>query len=77
MAPIDLEHTFIAGAGAIGNGFLWAARHLNFRGQLSIADDDAVSAGNLNRQIWFQTDDIDSPKVDRIVAKGSAALSTA
>ena len=69
MAPVDLEHTFLAGAGAIGNGFLWAARHLNFRGQLSIADDDAVSSGNLNRQIWFQTDDIDLPKVDRIVEK--------
>ena len=69
MAPVDLEHTFLAGAGAIGNGFLWAARHLNFRGQLSIADDDAVSSGNLNRQIWFQTDDINLPKVDRIVEK--------
>ena len=69
MAPVDLEHTFIAGAGAIGNGFLWAARHLNFRGQLSIADDDVVSSGNLNRQIWFQTVDIDLPKVDRIVAR--------
>ena len=69
MAPVDLEHTFLAGAGAIGNGFLWAARHLNFRGQLSIADDDAISSGNLNRQIWFQTDDIDLPKVDRIVEK--------
>ena len=69
MAPIDLEHTYIAGAGAIGNGFLWAARHLNFRGQLSIADDDTVSSGNLNRQIWFQTDDIGLPKVDRIVER--------
>ena len=69
MAPVDLEHTFIAGAGAIGNGFLWAARHLNFRGQLNIADDDAVSSGNLNRQLWFHTDDIDLPKVDRIVEK--------
>ena len=69
MAPIDLEHTYVAGAGAIGNGFLWAARHLNFRGQLSVADDDVVSSGNLNRQIWFQTDDIDLPKVDRIIEK--------
>ena len=70
MAPIDLEHTYVAGAGAIGNGFLWAARHLNFRGQLSVADDDVVSSGNLNRQIWFQTDDIDLPKVDRIIETG-------
>lgn len=68
-APIDLEDTYIAGAGAIGNGFLWAARHLNFRGLLNIADDDIVSSGNLNRQIWFQPDDIDSPKVDRLVKR--------
>jgi len=69
MAPVDLEHTYISGAGAIGNGFLWAARHLNFRGQLSIVDDDVVSSGNLNRQIWFRTHDIGFPKVDRIVAR--------
>ena len=67
--PIDLDHTYIAGAGAIGNGFLWAARHLDLRGQLDIADDDHVSSGNLNRQIWFNADDIDKPKVDRLVMK--------
>ena len=67
--PIDLEHTYVAGAGAIGNGFLWAARHLNFRGRLSIADDDTVSSGNLNRQIWFQNGDIGKPKADRIVKR--------
>ena len=68
-APIDLERAYIAGAGAIGNGFLWAARHLNFRGHLTIADDDTVSPGNLNRQVWFQPDDIGLPKVTRIVER--------
>jgi len=67
--PIDLEHTYVAGAGAIGNGFLWAARHLNFRGRLSIADDDTVSPGNLNRQIWFQNGDIGKSKAARIVER--------
>lgn len=67
--PIDLEHTYMAGAGAIGNGFLWAARHLDLRGQLDIADDDRVSSGNLNRQIWFNADDIGLPKVDRLAAR--------
>ena len=68
-APIELENTYIAGAGAIGNGFLWAARHLNFRGLLNIVDDDVVSSGNLNRQIWFRPDDIDLPKVNRLVER--------
>lgn len=62
--PIDLGCAYLAGAGAIGNGFLWAARHLKLRGQLDIVDDDKVASGNLNRQIWFGTDDIDHFKVD-------------
>lgn len=67
--PIELGRTFLAGAGAIGNGFLWAARHLNFRGQLDIVDDDAVSSGNLNRQIWFNRNDIGLPKVHQLAKK--------
>lgn len=67
--PVDLGHTYLAGAGAIGNGLLWAARHLDLRGRLEIADDDVVSSGNLNRQVWFSTDDIGLKKVDRLVLK--------
>ena len=66
--PIELGHAYLAGAGAIGNGLLWAARHLNFRGRLEIVDDDHVSSGNLNRQIWFETDDITKPKATRLAA---------
>lgn len=72
--PIELGNTYMAGAGAIGNGFLWAARHLDLRGQLNIADDDHVSSGNLNRQIWFGTDDIGFPKVDRLSSRAQALL---
>ena len=64
LNPIDLGHAYLAGAGAIGNGFLWAARHLDFCGQLDIVDDDQVSSGNLNRQMWFKSDDIGSSKSD-------------
>jgi len=67
--PIDLGHTYMAGAGAIGNGFLWAARHLDLRGQLDIVDDDHVNSGNLNRQVWFNVDDISQPKVDRLAER--------
>ena len=66
VEPIDLGHAYLAGAGAIGNGFLWAARYLDLRGQLEIVDDDLVSSGNLNRQIWFQQDDIGKPKANRL-----------
>jgi hypothetical protein len=66
--PIELNHTYMAGAGAIGNGLLWAAQYLDVRGQLDIVDDDYVSAGNLNRQIWFGSDDVGKLKVDRLVS---------
>jgi hypothetical protein len=64
--PIDLGHAYLAGAGAIGNGLLWAARHLDIRGQLEVVDDDQVTSGNLNRQIWFRPDDIGRPKATRL-----------
>lgn len=67
--PIELGRAYLAGAGAIGNGFLWAARHLDIRGQLDLVDDDAVSSGNLNRQIWFQPGDIGTPKVETLATR--------
>jgi len=67
--PVDVGHAYLAGAGAIGNGLLWAARHLDLRGRLEVADDDRVDSGNLNRQVWFSKDDIDEKKVDRLVLK--------
>lgn len=72
--PIDIGHTYLAGAGAIGNGFLWAAQHLNFSGRLEIVDDDSVSSGNLNRQIWFEKDDIGKAKVDQLKAKAQPSF---
>jgi hypothetical protein len=65
--PVDIGKAYLAGAGAIGNGFLWAARHLNVRGQLEISDDDVVSSGNLNRQIWFTKTDVNHPKAEESV----------
>lgn len=66
---VDLGHAYLAGAGAIGNGFLWAARYLNFRGRLEIVDDDCVTSGNLNRQMWFGPDDVTHPKAERLAAR--------
>lgn len=72
--PIDIGHAYLAGAGAVGNGFLWAARHLNFSGRLEIVDDDIVSSGNLNRQIWFNQGDIGKKKVDQLRTKAQPLL---
>lgn len=65
-APVVLGEAYLAGAGAIGNGLLWAARHVRLKGTLHIVDDDVVSPGNLQRQIWFRQDDIDKPKAEQL-----------
>jgi hypothetical protein len=69
LQAVDLGRTYLAGAGAIGNGFVWAARYLDLRGELDIVDDDVVSSGNLNRQLWFEVADIGVPKAERLAEK--------
>lgn len=68
-APVDLGEAYLAGAGAIGNGLLWAARSVRLQGTLHIVDDDFVSDGNLQRQIWFDAEDIGKSKAERLCAK--------
>lgn len=63
---VDIGHAYLAGAGAIGNGLLWAGRHLDLRGCLEIVDDDEADSGNLNRQIWFHDPDIGASKAERL-----------
>ena len=65
-ATVTLGEAYLAGAGAIGNGLLWAARHVRLVGTLNIVDDDVVSPGNLQRQIWFERCDIEKPKAERL-----------
>lgn len=72
--PINLGHTHLAGAGAIGNGLLWALRYLHVQGQLDIVDDDTVSSGNLNRQMWFDADDIGLPKAELLAKKAQSQM---
>jgi len=66
--PLMIGVAYLAGAGAIGNGFLWGARAVPIDGTLHIADDDLVSEGNLQRQIWFTADDVGKSKAERLAA---------
>jgi ThiF family len=68
----EIGEAYLAGAGAIGNGFLWAARHVSLAGVLHVVDDDLVSDGNLQRQVWFDDDDVGKLKAFRLVAKAQA-----
>lgn len=63
---VDVGEAYLAGAGAIGNGFLWAARYTSLRGRLHVADSDKVSAGNLQRQIWFKRTDVGKYKAEAL-----------
>jgi len=59
---IVLDDAFVAGAGAVAHGFLFAARHLNLRGDLTIVDPKAVKEGVLNRCLYLEADDIGTDK---------------
>lgn len=67
--PVLIDECYLAGAGAIGNGFLWAAKGIDLRGIMYVADDDTVSSGNLQRQIWFGEADIGEGKAEILCAK--------
>jgi hypothetical protein len=60
--PIALDAGVLIGAGAIGNGFLRAARHLDISGLMIIADPKAVGGGNPNRCLYFDEGDVGLPK---------------
>ncbi len=66
--PVRLHDTVLAGAGAVGNGFLRAARHLAISGELTIADPKVVGAGNPNRCLYFKIGDADA-KAETLAAR--------
>src|SRR5205085_2577953 len=66
---IVLDDSALIGAGAIGNGFLRALRHLSVRGSLDIVDPKAISEGNLNRCLYFEVGDVGNPKATILCEK--------
>ncbi len=65
---IDLGEAYLAGAGAIGNAFLYALKFFKVKGLLHITDPDLVSAGNLNRCLFFKEADIGNRKAEVLAA---------
>ncbi len=63
----DIQTAYLAGAGAIGNGFVLALSLLNPSGELYIADPDIVDEGNLNRCVWFDESNVGFNKADELV----------
>lgn len=67
--PIPLGKAYLAGAGAVGNGFLWALKYFKIDGELHVVDYDHVEDSNLNRQIWFDEEDINYQKAVQLSNK--------
>jgi len=60
---ININETILVGAGAIGNGVIWALQKLeNAKGELIIVDNEKVSLTNLQRYILSTQDHIDKDK---------------
>lgn len=67
---VEFDEAFLAGAGAIGNGFVLAAALLPLTGDLHVVDDDTASGGNLQRCVLFGEDSIDSQKAELLANAG-------
>lgn len=68
-SEVNLGEAYLAGAGAIGNSFLYALSTFKVRGELKIVDPDFVSGGNLNRCLFFNEDDVLKKKVQVLTEK--------
>jgi molybdopterin/thiamine biosynthesis adenylyltransferase len=73
---IDVGNIYLAGAGAIGNSFLYALSTFNIDGVINICDPDFISGGNLNRCLFFEDSDIGRYKVDVLLEKAQPLFSS-
>jgi hypothetical protein len=64
--PVSFDEAYLAGAGAIGNGFIYGLSCFDIAGKLHIADDDDVTEGNLQRCVFFEYEHIGKPKSDEL-----------
>jgi hypothetical protein len=75
LSPIVIpDSTFLAGAGAIGNSFLWALHAFDVRGTLMISDPDVITPGNLNRCVLFHENDIGESKAATLASEARKIL---
>ncbi|MGA3124322.1 MAG: ThiF family adenylyltransferase [Polyangiaceae bacterium] len=72
--PIEIGRAYLAGAGAVSNGFIWALATFDARGELHVVDPKNVSSGNLGRCLWFEAADVEQPKAERLAERARASL---
>ena len=64
--PVFFDQAYLAGAGAIGNGFVCGLGAFDVAGQLHVTDDDTVTDGNLQRCVLFEAEHIGTPKANQL-----------
>lgn len=64
LKECDLDDLHLIGAGAVGNGFLWAVSRLNVTGRLHVVDGEKLDASNLQRYVMATPKDVGQNKVD-------------
>lgn len=68
LGSIDLGHVFLVGAGAIGNGFLWAlSKSPTLKGNLNVVDHDHIDLFNIQRYVLTARKDKGVSKVQKAV----------
>jgi hypothetical protein len=67
--PVDFGTVYMAGAGAVGNGFLYGLRYFDVRGTIYVVDPKLVKEGNLNRCMFYDKDDLGLQKAERLCNK--------
>ncbi|VWD37311.1 hypothetical protein BCO18430_06481 [Burkholderia contaminans] len=62
-------NSVLVGGGGVANGFLWALEDLDVSGKLYISDPKVVSESNMNRCLYFESEDLSKPKVEVLARK--------
>jgi hypothetical protein len=62
LGTVRFDDVHLAGAGAIGNGFLWAVARMHCVGTLHVVDPETVTDSNLQRYVMLSADDTDQQK---------------
>jgi hypothetical protein len=75
--PVDLGTVYLAGAGAVGNGFLYCLRHFDVQGNIHVVDPKLVKDGNLNRCMFYNKDDLGLQKAEQLCSKAQPFFKSA
>lgn len=66
---LNLDQAVLIGGGGVANGLLWALEEVDAHGAMDVVDPKNVASSNLNRCLYFDSDDIRHPKAEALAKK--------